>query len=50
MKKTANKKPVARFVEAVTAKKYSQANKYLTKIVEHRIKQKINAQLDKPLF
>lgn len=41
---------VAKFIEAHAAKNYSAANKYLVGIVEAKIKQKINSNLDKPLF
>lgn len=45
-----DKRLACQLIEAVGSKNYSQANKYLVKIVESKIKDKINDQLNKPLF
>ena len=45
-----DKKLACHLVEAIGTKNYSKANKYLVKMVESKIKDKINSQLNKPLF
>jgi len=44
------RRTIARFVNAISNKSYAKANKYLSNVVNERIKQRINRQLDKPLF
>lgn len=49
-KPLSEKAKIAAFIDNVSSKKYSTANKYLVGIVEDKIKKMINAQLNKPLF
>ena len=45
-----NKKPIIGFINSITRKNYAKANKYLTKIVEDKVRARIGASLNKPLF
>jgi hypothetical protein len=49
-KRLNEKKQLTRFVESLINKNYKQAHKYLMSTVEYRLKTRIGAQLDKPLF
>lgn len=41
---------IAAFISAISAKKYASAHKYLTSIVNEKIKKRINNAASKPLF
>jgi hypothetical protein len=41
---------IVKFIEALSAEKYAQANKYLVNIIETKISDRISASLDEPLF
>ena len=41
---------IAKFIEAVLLKNYSDANKYLHNVVEYKLQQKIEQELKTPLF
>ena len=55
-KKVASKKivkesrDIAKFIEALSAEKYAQSNKYLVNIIEKKISDRISSSLDEPLF
>jgi hypothetical protein len=41
---------ILQFINSITRKNYAQANKYLSMIVEDKIRTKINSSLNQPLF
>ena len=41
---------VSKFITAISAKNYAQANKYLKGIIEAKIQNRINSALNEPLF
>ena len=41
---------IAAFINAISSKNYSQANKYLKGVIEGKLKQRINVSLNEPLF
>jgi len=41
---------ISKFIEALSAEKYAQANKYLVNIIETKISARISSSLDEPLF
>lgn len=44
------KNTIAAFINAISAKKYASAHKYLTGIVNEKLKKRINNAASKPLF
>lgn len=47
---TVERNGIAAFISAISAKKYASAHKYLTSIVNEKIKKRINNAASKPLF
>lgn len=45
-----DKKLASRLVESIGSKNYSRANKYLMRLVELKIKDRISDKLNQPLF
>jgi hypothetical protein len=41
---------IAAFINAISSKKYALAHKYLTGVVNEKIKSRINSAASKPLF
>lgn len=41
---------IAKFIMAISSKKYALANKYLKGIVEEKVKSRISSSLNEPLF
>lgn len=41
---------IAAFINAISTKKYALAHKYLTGVVNEKIKSRINSAASKPLF
>lgn len=41
---------IAKFIMAISSKKYALANKYLQGIVEDKVKSRISSSLNEPLF
>lgn len=46
----AQKTSIAAFINAISVKKYALAHKYLTGVVNEKIKKRINKAATKPLF
>lgn len=47
---TKERASITAFISAISAKKYASAHKYLTSIVNEKIKKRINSAASKPLF
>lgn len=41
---------ITKFITAIIAKNYAEANKYLTGIVQDKLQKRISANLEQPLF
>ena len=47
---TSEKAEIKKFISSISSKKYAVADKYLRNVIDTKIKNRINAALEKPLF
>ena len=44
------KAQISKFITSISNKKYAEANKYLQNVVEDKLKKRVTAAVQKPLF